>query len=234
MKNRLSRLGLLVILSALTVAWSTPLPWGSQGLDSCVPQNVSAALHDAVDSSVRDFAAGLAGAGISAGFIIGTEDEYEREPRDRWYWVIADDQRAPVPFADVLVHFLRRYSQYEAVIRRGQLLVSPRVDGHPVQLRYAVDRFEIVDLFPMAALASVERLIDPRVHIPPVQFVTPGAWPADTPMPPPPDNVSVRLEGVVVLDVLQEVTCRIPGTVWLALADSSEPAGVRLTFDQPY
>lgn len=218
---------------AATEARSTP--FGSlQIADSCTPQHVPAALHDAVDSSVRDFAAALAAAGISAGLIIDTEDEYEKEPTELWYWVIADDQRAPVPFADVLLHFLRRYSQYETVIRRGQLLVSPRADDDPVELRYAVDRFEIVDRFPMAALAEVERLIDPRVQIPPMQFPTPSVWPADTPMPPPPENVSVRLEDVVVLDVLQEVTCRMPGTVWLAVRDSDDPISLRLTFDRQF
>ena len=234
MQNRLSCLGLLVMLSALAVPRSTPLLWASQGLDSCAPQNVSAALHDAADASVRDFAAALAGAGISAGFIMDTEEEYEREPRELWYWVIDDDQRAPVSFVDVLVHFLRLHERYGTVFRGGQLLVSPLADGEPVQLRYAVDRFEIADLFPTAALAEVERLINPRVEVPQVSFARPSVWPAGTPLPPPLPDVSVKLENVTVLDVLREVTCRIPGTVWLALPDSADPAGMRLTFEQPY
>lgn len=234
MQNRLSCLGLLAMLSALAVARSTPLLWASQGYDSCAPQSVPAALHDSVDVSVRDFAAALAGAGVSAGFIVDTEEEYEREPAELWYWVIDGDQRGEVPFTDVLAHFRHRYSQYEAVVRRGQLLVSPQADDEPVQLRFAVDRFEISNLFPMAALAAAERLVDPRVQIPPVQFATPSLWPADTPLPPPLANVTVRLEDVVVMDVLQEVTCRIPGTVWLAVRDFDGPTGLRLTFDRPY
>ena len=120
MQNRLSCLGLLAMLSTLAVARSTPLLWASQEHDSCAPQSVPAALHDSVDVSVRDFAAALAGAGVSAGFIVDTEEEYEREPAE---------------------------------------LIS--------------------NLFPMAALAAAERLVDPRVQKPPVQFATPSLWPAD-------------------------------------------------------
>ena len=199
----------------------------------CIPREVPAFLFDALEGSTSDFFRGLQEARVSTGVILKKRD-YRPLGWHVGKWSKPwKDERDPVPLENVLDRFRAIYSEYTVGFHTGQLRIAPTGGVEPLKLRQPVERFELVEQFLDAAIAKVEQLTDPRVTVPTMAFPNPSTFEVDKPLPPELPDLSLVLEDVTVVDVLQEVSCRIPGTVWIAILEK-DGSLYGLAFVYPY
>ena len=198
-----------------------PVDVGAQGI--CVPPAVPAAVHEAAGMSVRDFATSLSHVGISGGFIVAKSD-HDQAPSRHWQALVRSDDRDPVPIGRILERFGRASEGYAVDVRRGQILVSRRNETLPYPLRLSVEKFVVNDVPITEAWTAVRRLVDPSVP-PDRGYAFSILGRADGPLPSLP-RVSLDLERVTVLDILAELVCQAPGTVWSLVVHDDEDTPV--------
>ena len=221
-RSRLPRILLRATLGPITAAALSASSFSSQSMASALPANAPRFLADAAQTSVADFAYGLAEARISAGFL-AFDNDFLEPGGTLWHRRPMDDA-GQVPLETALNIFRTRYPMYDVKDRDGVLLIRARAFGvvRPLSEKRA-ERFRLEGVPLATAFNEAMRIVNPAI---PVRGGVVGSVLAtpDEPVPVTSDPlVYVDVTNATFVDVLNEIVKQAPGTVWILSRHGESP-----------
>jgi len=214
----------ILLTMALASAGTLTGPTATSQSSSSLPENVPRFVGEAAETSVADFAYGLAEARISAGFV-GSYSDFFKEgafhfPRAEAIWQDRSREKGEEIPLQAAVNILRsRQTRYDVEAREGLLIVRAReMELSAGPLAKTAERVRVDGVPRPTAFNEAMRIVDPAI---PVRGGVVGSdlgAPEETTAA---DRIgpliSLDVSNVSLLDVLNEIVTQAPGTVWMLL-----------------